>query len=81
MSKYQAGKLYIHRLNETLVISPDELQSYLNSGWKLGRKDSSRCYVHKDQVYKNINVVFLADYLSKGWIYGAAGKPRTKKRN
>lgn len=37
------NKTYIHRGNETLNVSADELDEYLANGWELGRKDSKRC--------------------------------------
>lgn len=37
------NKTYIHRGDETLNVSADELDEYLANGWELGRKDSKRC--------------------------------------
>lgn len=39
---------------------------------------STRCYINKDGVYKNIVIKNLDKYLQDGWELGASGKPRYK---
>lgn len=78
---HQKGKHYVHKGTEVIVITPEELQQYLNNGWQLGKKDGvARCHIHKNSEYRLIPAEQLSYYLSLGWQYGAAGKSRVPKR-
>ena len=77
----QRGKMYIYKVVDTKVINkvvlPEETFYYLELGWSLGRKPNpTRCYVFKNNNYKNISIKQLNSYLEKGWTRGAIGKPR-----
>lgn len=80
-TNHQKGKHYIHNDTKVLTVKSCELQSYLEAGWKLGRKEGvTRCYIHKNSEYRLIPVEQLSYYLSLDWEYGAVGKSRISER-
>ena len=82
-SNGQRGKLYIYKVVNGQVLNkvvfPEESPLYIEEGWSLGRKPNpTRCYIFKNDQYKNISIKQLNSYLEKGWSQGAIGKPRYK---
>jgi len=51
-------------------ILPDEIDDYVNLGWKLGllEKHKNRVFIYKDGERKFIERKFLDEYLKEGWI-------------
>ena len=70
------GKRKINNGMREKLVLPEELDTYLNQGWKLGRlynTTKGMVYVNKDDKVTAIPKDELESYLSKGWKKGNAG--------
>ena len=70
------GKIKINNGVKEKLVFPDEVETYLQSGWKLGRKfitTQGYVYVNKNGVTTAIPPEQLPKYLSEGWSKGNGG--------
>jgi hypothetical protein len=67
---------------EYTSVDQDQLEGYLNAGWKLGliRNAKDYAWVYKDQVTKRVLVEDLDDYLEQGWVRGRLVNPKDPSR-
>jgi hypothetical protein len=66
------GKRHINNGIEYTSVDPDQLEGYLNAGWKLGiiRNTKDYVWVYKDQITKRVPVEDVNDHLKDGWVKG-----------
>ena len=72
-------RMYDPKTNESLIVSPENQQEYLDRGWLYGmgkrKKNKYRqCFICKDRKYIKINIDLLDQYVKDGWVQSHPAK-------
>lgn len=88
---FTSGRIKVSNdlINQTLYVLPEDLQKYLEQGWKLGnlfqtnqkksQKRTGEVTVNNGIVEKHIKPEELEKYLAKGWIRGLSEISKKRK--
>ena len=84
------GKNWINNGERQIFINANNIESYLEKGWKIGtlqknkRTNSSHyhtTWVNINGINKRIDKNELSDYTDKGWLMGRVGLKKYKTKN